>query len=81
MRNTNASTLANFAGKLLQIEEFDEELLVSCNYLRFRAKIQVNHPLVVGCLITRKCVDRSSALTNKISIDFKFERLPSFCTF
>lgn len=81
MKNSNATTLANLAGKLIQVEDdSDEELLLSWNYLPFGVEVQVNQPLVTGCLVTRKCRDGSLSANNKIWIDFKFGRLPSFCT-
>lgn len=80
MKNSNATTSANLAGKLIQVEESNEELLVSRNYLRFRVDVHVNEPLAIGCLVTRKCLDVSTSSSNKFWIKFKFEGLPNFCT-
>lgn len=39
MKNSNAATLTNLGVKLLQLEELNEELLVSKNYLSFLVEI------------------------------------------
>lgn len=61
MKSSNAEKLAQIAGKLVKIDEEEEEIYLTRKYLHFRAEIDVHKSLTPDCLIPRRHANSSTS--------------------